>query len=66
MEFEVNWSQLRDEALAQGYDGHNRKPSRVSRKQLRHRRQRRRSRIQCRLTVRNRPVTTITEESAYE
>ncbi len=62
MDETINWNRLRDEALSQGYDGHNRKPARVSRKDLRHRRLRRRSRAISRRTVRLRLATIITEE----
>lgn len=60
MKSEVNWNRLRDEALSMGYDGHNRKPARVSRKTLRDRRWRRRSRAFCRHIVRLTPATVIT------
>lgn len=52
MEQTINRNKRRDEALSQGYDGHNRKPARVSRKALRHRRFRRRWRTICRGIVR--------------
>lgn len=60
MKLVVNWNRLRDDALSMGYDGHNRKPARVSRKTLRHRRWRRRSRAFCRRIVRLTPATVIT------